>query len=189
MEHPWSAVRRRVGALPFRTGADDRRTTLFGGVSCPIGFEGFTIDARVIEVDVGPPTGGTLVLGSDPVPISVGAGTVDRVAGGTVFEVVADDVEAHGVTQPSSPWVRRSSSGSTFWSHDSRFHSSTRSIAPSTRTSPTRPAYSRRREGMAIRPCLSISSSCEVEAHNRTRFRSLLPELARSSMLSICSSN
>ena len=42
---------------------------------------------------------------------------------------------------------------------------------------------------MAIRPCRSISSSCEVEAHSRTRFRSLLPVAARSSMASICSSN
>ncbi len=38
---------------------------------------------------------------------------------------------------------------------------------------------------MAIRPCRSISSSCEVDAHSRARFRSLLPALALSSMVSI----
>ena len=42
---------------------------------------------------------------------------------------------------------------------------------------------------MAIRPCRSISSSCDVEAHNRARFRSLLPVAARSSIVSICCSN
>ena len=53
---------------------------------------------------------------------------------------------------------------------------------PEHQTSPTRPAYSRSRAGMAIRPCRSISSSWEVDAHSRTRFRSLLPVAARSSI-------
>ena len=69
------------------------------------------------------------------------------VAGGPDSTVVGRCGRRGGarLTQPSSPWVSRSSSGRTFSSQDSRFHSSTRSIAPRTRTSPSRPAYSRSR--------------------------------------------
>ncbi len=60
------------------------------------------VNARVVRTDVGPENDDRCVVVDRPVD---GQGDL----GG-----MADDVEAHCVTQPSSPWVRRASSGRIF---------------------------------------------------------------------------